>query len=289
MPELPEVETMRRHVERSLAGRLLRRFEIRLERVVLWPEGLGPGDLEGATLQSARRRAKWLLIEFDDGFTLEVHFGLAGQLFYDGPQGIALLGHPVPALDVSRPHKSTHAIFHFDDGSILYYTDIRQFGRIHVVPTGDMDEFLANRKLGVEPLTEDFQPSILETVAGRRPKTKLKGLLLDQRVVAGIGNIYADESLHRSNLHPALPLARVSAESFGRLRVAIRDVLRDAVENGVAEVVNGKAKPDARLPRVHGREGEPCRRCGTAILKAQQDGRGTYWCPECQSDTRGTQ
>lgn len=289
MPELPEVETMRRHVERLMAGRVLRQFEIRLERVVIWPIGLGPGDLEGATLRSARRRAKWLLIEFDNGVSLAVHFGLAGQLFYDGPQGKAMLGHPVPALDVPRPHKSTHAIFYFDDGSILYYTDIRQFGRIHVVPTGDVPEFLGLRKLGVEPLTDDFQPPILETVAGRRPKTKLKALLLDQRVVAGIGNIYADESLHRAGLHPALPLAEVSSDSFGRLRGAIREVLRDAVENGVAEVVNGKAKPDARLPRVHGREGEPCPRCSTAILKAQQDGRGTYWCPECQSDARGTQ
>ena len=283
MPELPEVETMRRHIEHSLAGRVLRRLEIRLERVVLWPSGLRPGELEGATLRSARRRAKWLLLEFDNGLSLAVHFGLTGQLFHDGPQGKAMLGHPVPALDVPRPHKSTHAIFHFDDDSTLYYTDIRQFGRIHVVPTGEVPEFLARRKLGVEPLTGDFQPTILETVAGRRPKTKLKALLLDQRVVAGIGNIYADESLHRSGLHPALQLAEVTDESFCRLRLAIIEVLRDAVENGVAEVVNGKAKPDARLPRVHGRQGEPCPRCGTAILKAQQDGRGTYWCPECQS------
>ena len=283
MPELPEVETMRRHIEHSLAGRVLRRLEIRLERVVLWPSGLGPGELEGATLRSARRRAKWLLLEFDNGLSLAVHFGLTGQLFHDGPQGKAMLGHPVPALDVPRPHKSTHAIFHFDDDSTLYYTDIRQFGRIHVVPTGEVPEFLARRKLGVEPLTGDFQPTILETVAGRRPKTKLKALLLDQRVVAGIGNIYADESLHRSRLHPALQLAEVTDESFCRLRLAIIEVLRDAIDNGVAEVVNGKAKPDARLPRVHGREGEPCPHCGTAILKATQDGRGTYWCPECQS------
>ncbi len=283
MPELPEVETMRRHIEHSLAGKVLRRLEIRLYRVVIWPSGLRPGELEGATLRSTRRRAKWLLLEFDNGLSLAVHFGLAGQLFHDGPHGKAMLGHPVPALDVPRPHKSTHAIFHFDDDSTLYYTDIRQFGRIHVVPTGEVPEFLARRKLGVEPLTDDFQPTILETVAGRRPKTKLKALLLDQRVVAGIGNIYADESLHRSGLHPALQLAEVTDESFGRLRLAIIEVLRDAVENGVAEVVNGKAKPDARSPRVHGRQGEPCPLCGTEILKATQDGRGTYWCPACQS------
>ena len=174
MPELPEVETMRRHIEHSLAGRVLRKLEIRLERVVLWPPGLGPGELEGATLRSARRRAKWLLLEFDNGLSLAVHFGLTGQLFHDGPQGKDMLGHPVPALDVPRPHKSTHAIFHFDDDSTLYYTDIRQFGRIHVVPTGEVPEFLGRRKLGVEPLTDDFQPAILESAAGRRPRTKLK-------------------------------------------------------------------------------------------------------------------
>ena len=283
MPELPEVETMRRHIEHSLAGRVLRKLEIRLERVVLRPPGLGPGELEGATLRSARRRAKWLLLEFDNGLSLAVHFGLTGQLFHDGLQGKAMLGHPVPALDVPRPHKSTHAIFHFDDDSTLYYTDIRQFGRIHVVPSGEVPEFLGRRKLGVEPLTDDFQPAILENAASRRPRSKVKALLLDQRVVAGIGNIYADESLHRSGLHPAQQLAEVTDESFGRLRLAIIEVLRDAVENGVAEVVNGKAKPDARLPRVHGRQGEPCPRCGAVILKATQDGRGTYWCPECQS------
>ena len=283
MPELPEVETMRRHIESSLVGRVLRKLEIRLERVVLWPPGLGPGELEGATLRSARRRAKWLLLEFDNGLSLAVHFGLTGQLFHDGPQGKAMLGHPVPALDVPRPHKSTHAIFHFDDDSTLYYTDIRQFGRIHVVPSGEVPEFLGRRKLGVEPLTDDFQPAILENAASRRPRSKVKALLLDQRVVAGIGNIYADESLHRSRLHPAQQLAEVTDESFGRLRLAIIEVLRDAVENGVAEVVNGKAKPDARLPKVHGRQGEPCPRCGAAILKATQDGRGTYWCPACQS------
>ena len=168
----------------------------------------------------------------------------------------------MPALDVPRPHKSTHAIFHFDDDSTLYYTDIRQFGRIHVVLTGEVPEFLGRRKLGVEPLTDDFQPAILENAASRRPRSKVKALLLDQRVVAGIGNIYADESLHRSGLHPAQQLAEVTSESLGRLRLAIIEVLRDAVENGVAEVVNGKAKPDARLPRVHGRQGEPCPRCG---------------------------
>ncbi len=283
MPELPEVETMRRHIEHSLAGRVLRKLEIRLERVVLWPPGLGPGELEGATLRSARRRAKWLLLEFDNGLSLAVHFGLTGQLFHDGLQGKAMLGHPVPALDVPRPHKSTHAIFHFDDDSTLYYTDIRQFGRIHVVPSGEVADFLGRRKLGVEPLTDDFQPAILENAASRRPRSKVKALLLDQRVVAGIGNIYADESLHKSRLHPARQLAEVTSESLGRLRVAIREVLRDAVENGVAEVVNGKAKPDARLPKVHGRQGEPCPRCGAVILKVTQDGRGTYWCPECQS------
>ena len=283
MPELPEVETMRRHIERS------------------WPAGCfetlrsgwngscsGLRDWDPA---NSREPLSDRLAGGPSGCCSNSTTGSASRCTSAWPASSSTTGRrarlcwgiPVPALDVPRPHKSTHAIFHFDDDSTLYYTDIRQFGRIHVVPSGEVPEFLARRKLGVEPLTDDFQPTILETVAGRRPRTKLKALLLDQRVVAGIGNIYADESLHRSGLHPAQQLAEVSGESFGRLRQAIKEVLRDAVENGVAEVVNGKAKPDARLPRVHGRQGEPCPRCGTAILKAQQDGRGTYWCPECQS------
>ncbi len=282
MPELPEVETMRRQLERLLVGRRLRTMEVRLPRVVIWSPGLGPDQLEGSRMGTVRRRAKWLLIDFDNGLSLVIHFNLTGQLFYQGLAGEVGMGHPVPAFDTPRPHKSTHIIFHFDDGSLLYYTDIRQFGRLHVMPGAEVERFLAGRKLGVEPLTDEFKPGLLATAAARKPKTKAKALLLDQHILVGIGNIYADESLHKAGIHPAIAAGTISVEALRHLEQSIREVLLDAVENGVAQVVNGKAKPGARLPKVHGREGEPCPICGTTIVKATIEGRGTYWCPKCQ-------
>ncbi len=279
MPELPEVETLRRGLAEHLVGRRIVTVELRLPKLVA--EGRLE-ELEGATVTGVRRRAKHLLIDTDRA-TLLVHLKLAGQIALRRADGASLAvgGHPVPRFDAPLPHRSTHLILGLDDGSQLYLTDIRHFARVWVLPAADAEARLAALGLGPEPLDPAFTPRVLaEALAGRR--RPLKPTLLDQTRVAGLGNIYVDEALWRARLAPTLSAGDLDTERVERLHAAIRAVLHHAVTEGVAQVLDGRAAPGTSFPAVHGREGQPCPRCGEPVRKARIGGRGTYTCPSCQ-------
>jgi formamidopyrimidine-DNA glycosylase len=284
MPELPEVETLRRSLERTLVGRSFVGVRVLRPRMFVSPAGWSPAELVGRRIVALRRRAKFLIIELDGEGALVVHLRLAGQLVHRDADGRTRAegGHPVPAFGAPLPHKSTHMVFDLDDGSVLYLTDIRQFGRVWFLPTAEVPELLAAARLGPEPLADEFTLDELRARLARRPKGQLKPLLLDQSFVGGVGNIYADEIMFDSRLTPATKAADLRPAQIRRLHDSIRSVLRFAVEDGVAEILNGKANPDRDFPRVHGREGRPCPRCGTTIVKSRFAGRGTYTCPKCQ-------
>jgi formamidopyrimidine-DNA glycosylase len=284
MPELPEVESLRRDLGRTLVGRTFTAVDVRLARLVVGPSGLTAGDLIGRRIEALRRRAKFLLLDLSDGLAMVIHLRLAGQLVHRDREDRTLAegGHPVPAFGAEMPHKSTHVIFHLDDDSVLYLTDIRQFGRVWVLPEAGVEPLLATAKLGPEPLNEAFTVDVLRAQLARRQKMPLKPVLLDQHVVSGIGNIYADEILFASKLTPATRVAELDDEAIRRLHVAIKEVLSYAVREGVAEILNGKASLHRDFPRVHGRKGQPCPVCSTTIEKRQFAGRGTYTCPRCQ-------
>jgi formamidopyrimidine-DNA glycosylase len=179
------------------------------------------------------------------------------------------------------PHKSTHVIFCLDDGSILYLTDIRQFARLHLLPDHEVEPFLKRQRIGVEPLTRRFTARQLQDKLARR-SIPLKTTIMDQSVVGGIGNIYADESLWRAKLHPRRPANSLTPAEITRLHRAIRLVLDYAVREGAAFVPHGKAISDRAFPYCHGRAGSPCPRCRTTIQKEWVGGRGTHFCPKCQ-------
>ena len=284
MPELPEVEALRRDLQQTLVGRAFASVDVRLQKQVVAPTGLSIADLIGRRIEAVRRRAKFLLFELSEGLALVLHLRLAGQLVHRDAQNAMLAegGHPVPAFGAELPHRSTHVIFHFDDGSILYLTDIRQFGRVWILPEAGVQPLLDTAKLGPEPLDDLFTVDVLRERLARRQKMPLKPVLLDQHVVAGIGNIYADEIIFASRLTPATRVGDLDDAALVRVHTAIRDVLGYAVREGVAEILNGKASPDSTFPRVHGRKGQPCQACGTTIVKCQFAGRGTYTCPVCQ-------
>jgi formamidopyrimidine-DNA glycosylase len=231
-----------------------------------------------------RRRAKFLIFDLSEGLALVLHLRLAGQLVHRDALNSMLAegGHPVPSFGAELPHRSTHVVFHFDDGSILYLTDIRQFGRVWILPEDGVQTLLDSAKLGPEPLDDNFTLDVLRERLARRQKMPLKPVLLDQHVVAGIGNIYADEIIFASRLTPSTRVGSLDEAALVRLHAAIKDVLGYAVQNGVAEILNGKAPLDSAFPRVHGRRGQPCPTCGSTIVKAQYAGRGTYTCPVCQ-------
>jgi formamidopyrimidine-DNA glycosylase len=250
----------------------------------LAPTGLSIADLTDKRLEALRRRAKFLIFDLSDGLALVFHLRLAGQLVHRDADGAPLAegGHPVPAYGAPLPHRSTHVIFHLEDGSVLYLTDIRQFGRVWILPEDGVQPLLDQAKLGPEPLDPEFTVDVLRERLARRQRMSLKPVLLDQHVVGGIGNIYADEIIFESKLTPATRVGDLDEAALHRLHAAILTVLGRAVREGVAEILNGKASPTRDFPRVHGRAGQPCPVCGTLVTKMQFAGRGTYMCPSCQ-------
>ena len=283
MPELPEVESLVRDLSPSLVGRTLRAVEVHKPKLFNAAPGLTLEDLCGRRIERLWRRGKLSVWELSDGLSLVVHLKLAGQMVHLDKDGRELGhgGHPVPMWGTPMPHKSSHVIFCLDDGSVLYLTDIRQFARLYLLPASEVDTFLKRQRIGVEPLTRRFTARALADKLRRR-SIPLKSAIMDQSVVGGIGNIYADESLWRARLHPRRPANSLTEAEVNRLHRAIRAVLDYAVTEGAAFVPHGKAISDRAFPYCHGRAGSPCPRCGTIIQKEWVGGRGTHLCPRCQ-------
>jgi formamidopyrimidine-DNA glycosylase len=283
MPELPEVEAVRRGIDAQLAGKRVVAIDLRLPKLLIAPAGLGLDDVIGQPLLAIERRGKYLALSFPDMVAI-VHLKLAGQVVARGPviPGFAA-GHPVPAFNAELPHKSTHLILTFEDESQLFLTDIRHFARIQLIPADDLERFWDDLKLGPDAVSSAFTLEWFAGALGRRRSARLKPLLLDQQFLAGLGNIYVDECLHRARLHPERAAAGLTAEEVERLFGAIVDVMAIAVPIGGAAILNGKALPEhGAFPFIHGREGQPCLCCGTTIVKTRVNGRGTYLCPACQ-------
>ena len=285
MPELPEVETIRRIVARELTGLALRRVDLTLPKLVRDSPLPDLDLLVGRVVRGADRRAKVLVTHWSGGLSVLTHFKLAGQLAVMKPDGRRIVaGHPVPRPDGIYPHKATHLTFQFADGTIVYYSDIRQFGWWRLMATDAVAPALAAFRFGPEGtgglgLDRD-------ELAGRlqRRRMAVKQVLLDQRVVAGLGNIYVDEALHRARIHPGRAANSIAGEELSALHEAIGWALERGIEQGGAAIRAGKAYPRDGFPAVHGRKDEPCAVCATAIVKMTLGGRGTYVCPVCQPE-----
>lgn len=291
MPELPEVETARRIVDRELAGKDVASVSVRLPKLLRHSPIPSLEPLIGQRVTGARRRGKVLVIDFTGGLSLMIHFKLAGQLAVHHPDGSRhTAGHPVPNPAGPYPHRATHVEIHFRDGTVLYLSDVRQFGWLRLLPTEEVDGALD--ALGMGPEAVGSEVISVDQLAERlaRRSIPIKQALLDQSVLAGLGNIYVDEALHRAGIHPLTPARDVPREELPKLRDAIIGALERGIEQGGAKIIHGKAHPIDGFPAVHAREGQPCPRCGTPIRKIRVGGRGTYFCPVCQPEpeTAGT-
>jgi len=274
VPELPEVETVRARLEPVLVGRSLERVEIHDPRLTrpFDPAGVA-AELEGERIVAVDRRGKYLIVRFESGRVLLIHLRMTGNLLHGSG---AWLPHP-------DPHR--RAVVRLDDGSDVAYRDVRRFGTWLLVEPGELEPYLDDR-VGREPLERSFTTKRLaETLAGRR--TPVKAAILDQRRLAGVGNIYADEALWRARIHPQRPAGELGPAELKALHGGIRTALKAGIER------QGATLRDYRTPdggsgamqhefKVYGREGEPCDRCGTPIEKIRAAGRGTWYCPNCQ-------
>jgi formamidopyrimidine-DNA glycosylase len=273
MPELPEVETIRRTLAGLVIGKTIKRVEVRLPRIIQKPDDIALFAvlLEGQMFQAVERRGKFLRFVLDD-YTLVSHLRMEGRYGVYGE------------IDPIELH--THVIFSFTDGTQLRYKDVRQFGTMHLFRKGDelIEPPLA--KLGLEPLEASFTFEAFRTAIGKR-STPIKPLLLNQSYIVGIGNIYVDESLFLAGIHPERETNTLTRAEQLRLYEAILQTLKDAVEAGGSSIksyVNGQGEIGLfqYSLRIYGRKGEPCVNCGTPVVKTVVGGRGTHFCPNCQ-------
>ena len=267
MPELPEVETVRAQLAPRLAGRTLVRVEILDPRLTRPHDRVAvAAELEGARVLAVERRGKYLLVRLEGGLALLVHLRMTGSFGF-------------PPLSHER------AVLELDDGTRLVFRDVRRFGTWLVLDELDLEPYLTSKN-GPEPLGPRFTAAWLAEQLARR-RGPLKAVLLDQRVVAGLGNIYADEALWRARLSPLRPASELSRDKVARLQRAVRAALRTGISRQ-GSTLRDYATPDGgsgsmqREFRAYGREGEPCERCGTPIAKTRVGGRGTWYCPRCQ-------
>jgi formamidopyrimidine-DNA glycosylase len=267
MPELPEVETVRSQLAPLLEGRVLERVRILDQRLT---RPVDPREVEleltGERVALVDRRGKYLLVRFESGLALVVHLRMTGSF------GFGPASHERARVDL-------------DDGRRLVYRDVRRFGTWLVLPANDLERYFAAR-LGREPIDRRFTVRELEArLAGRR--AAVKAVLLDQRVVAGLGNIYADEALWHGRVSPLRPAGELTRDELRALATGIRTAIRRGVERQGA-TLRDYATPDGAAGsmqeefRVYGRDGERCRRCRGEIVKTRIGGRGTHFCPTCQ-------
>jgi formamidopyrimidine-DNA glycosylase len=273
MPELPEVETVRRRLAPVLEGRVLELVEIADPRLTRPLDRFEVArELKGERVTMVDRRGKYLIIRFESGRALLVHLRMTGSFLHSGEGALPADAH-------------RRAVVRLDDGSDVGYRDVRRFGTWLLLEPEEVDVYVDER-VGREPLESAYRAKHLgERLAGRR--APVKAALLDQRTVAGVGNIYADEALWRARIHPLTPAASLGPEEVKALHKAIRESLRAGIRR------QGSTLRDYRLPdggegsaqhefKVYGRGGEPCDRCGTPIDKIRVAGRGTWYCPYCQ-------
>ena len=290
MPELPEVEVTRRQIAPLLIGRRIRRVATTADSYLFLtrPERLRR-CLAGRSVAGLARHGKYLVAELDDGSRLVVHLGMTGQLFARGAASVRLLSATARASlqpEEQRgfePDPHTHLRLHFDDGGPeVYLRDVRKFGKVMLLARGESHPRLD--RLGVDALAVSGE-ALFAATRGRR--VAVKSLLLDQAVLTGVGNIYADEALHRAGVRPTRPAGRVTRRECDALAEAIRAILMRSIETGGSSIRDYVA-PDGSdgtfqdERRVYARKGEPCVVCGTSIRRRVVAQRGSHYCPRCQ-------
>lgn len=273
MPELPEVETVRRTLKALITGKQIEHVTVRLPRIIQRPDDIQAfaNLLAGHTIMDIERRGKFLRFILD-GLVMVSHLRMEGRY------GLFLQD------DVLDKH--THVVFHFTDGTELRYHDVRQFGTMHLFQTGEDLQLQPLAKLGQEPLDPSFTLERFKEIVSSK-STRIKPLLLNQEYIVGIGNIYVDESLHMAGIHPETGAKALSDEQLEQLHQAIVSTLTEAVAAGGSSVksyVNGQGESGTFQQQllIYGRKDQPCATCGTMIEKTVVAGRGTHYCPSCQ-------
>jgi len=293
MPELPEVETLKRELSRSVVGLKIKKAKVLWTKAILPLSSLAfSRQIKNKEIKSVSRQAKILIINFTclrrqaDSTALAIHLKLTGQLIFVPKKGKTISGgHPDKTLAGQQPNKFTRLILEFTDGSYLYFNDLRKFGWAKLINDEEVKNLIAG--IGVEPLSKNFSPQILADILKRYSNRPIKQILMDQKLIAGIGNIYADESCFRAGILPTRRAKILKPAEIKKLYSAIVAILKLAIEKKGTSAdtyrqLSGAPGGFISHLKVYGRAGEPCKVCGRPIIKIRHAGRGTHFCGYCQ-------
>lgn len=283
MPELPEVETIVRDLDKKLKNKKISAITALDKKVFK----LTKRQIElvcGKSVKAVKRRAKMLIIDLGADYLL-IHLKMTGQLVLKSGKRLTAGGHPIIGQGKNLPNKFTRVIFKFNDSSILYFNDVRRFGWIKLISAANFNKL--HQELGVEPLSQEFSLEFFKEILSRRKNTTIKQALMDQKYISGIGNIYADESLFAARIKPMRRVKSLKPEEIKKLWQEIPKILRLAIKyrgtsfNDYVDA-SGETGNFVKYLKVYGRAGESCKVCGGIVKKMKLGGRGTHWCDKCQ-------
>lgn len=287
MPELPEVEIIKRGLEQKVIGRTIAKIDVRAKKLF---QG-DPASVIGSKIISLERKAKMIVVNLDNDYSLLIHLKMTGQLVFDEKdcdlKTRVAGGHPSKDLRACLPNQFTHVIFKFKDGSILYFNDLRKFGYIKLYKTKEIPKLKVLIELGPDPFKKELSAEYLMSKIVRRPKIKIKQLIMDQTMIAGIGNIYADESLFCARISPLRLAKNVKRTELIKWINCARKVLELSIKHGGSSEntyvdIEGKKGQMQNFFKVYRQTGLPCPVCGGKITRTVVGGRGTHYCPACQ-------
>jgi len=285
MPELPEVETIKRDLSQKILHKKIIKVEVRKKRIV--KNGLKEflRILTGNKFVRLDRIGKLLIFVLErDGYNLLVHLKMTGQLIYCHQGDFVAGGHSLPKIGNTLPNKYSHVIFTFADNSRLFFNDMRQFGYLHLVKQADLEKI--ENKYGIEPLTANFKLVDLKTIIKKR-SAPIKAVLLNQQLISGIGNIYADEILFAAKVRPDRKASTLSDAEIKKIHSASQKIIKAAIKfrgttfNDYVDA-NGNVGSFVKFLKVYGRKDKKCSRCSSIVKKIKMSGRGTHYCPACQ-------
>lgn len=291
MPELPEVETVAKGLRTHVQGKTIVNVIINDKKKF---KGT-PKELKqfvfGKKITGIARRAKWLVLELSSGYGFVIHLKMTGQLLYQDNhvnQGVFLGGHTMNNEKTSLPSSHTRVIFEFNDQSKLYFQDMRKFGYVELYSAKELEDYFTQKKLGIEPMDKAFTLNYFTEQLQHHANTTIKAVLLNQSIVAGLGNIYVDDTCWTAKVKPMRKVSTLTPTEIKALYTATKKVLNEAIKLGGTSFshyyrVDGTLGQYWHKRKVYGRTGEPCLRCKTLITKTRCAGRGTHYCEKCQS------
>lgn len=287
MPELPEVETVKRGLEKVLVGKKLVDFDSDWHKAVNRPVKEYKKILKGLKILKVRRRARMIILDLSQDWKIFVHLKMTGQLVFRDKKKCLIGGHPIEQSCENLPNKFTHAIFTFSDGSNLYFNDVRKFGWVRLLTDDELDHAIKRMSLGPEPLSKDFSLDYWWQTMQKRPRSKVKQFIMDNKVVVGVGNIYSDEVCFYAKVKPGRLVGTIKKSQAKKIYDGIIKILKVAIKaqgTTFSNYVNsnGEAGAYTKKLKVYQRYGKKCYHCRGVIKRMKIGGRTSSYCPSCQ-------